>query len=138
MAERRILVGIDGSEDSIRAGKVAVRLAKAINASLTLAMIENPEDYALTLERDSLLKAKEALIWNVLQNAKDEIAEEGVEIDTEIGLGNPAMKLAEMARDGYELVVVSRKGLGATKSLFMGSVSVRLAQHSEVPVLVVP
>mgnify|MGYP005838353439 FL=1 len=62
MAERGILVGIDGSEDSIRADKVAVRLAKIINASLTLAMIENPEDYALTVERDSLLKAKEALI----------------------------------------------------------------------------
>ena len=56
------MVGIDGSEDSIRADKVAVRLAKIINASLTLAMIENPEDYALTVERDSLLKAKEALI----------------------------------------------------------------------------
>ena len=47
-----------------------------------------------------------------------------METETEIGLGNPAMKLTEMAKDGYEMVVVSRKGLGATKSLFIGSVSV--------------
>jgi nucleotide-binding universal stress UspA family protein len=134
----RILVGIDGSEDAIRAAKLAVKVARMLNATLTLVMIENPEDYALTVERESLLKAKEELMWNILQTAKNEIAEEGVEIDTMIDVGNPALKLAEMAKNGYDMVVVSRKGLGATKSLFMGSVSVRLVQHSVVPVLVVP
>ena len=136
--KKRILVGIDGSEDAIRAAKMAVKVARVLNATLTLAMIENPEDYALTVERESLLKAKEELMQNVLEMAKNELAEEDVEIDTMIGLGNPALKLAEIARNGYDMVVVSRKGLGATKSLFMGSVSVRLAQHSVVPVLVVP
>ncbi|MGD0057713.1 MAG: universal stress protein [Methanomassiliicoccales archaeon] len=136
--KKRILVGIDGSEDAIRAAKMAVKVARVLNATLTLAMIENPEDYALTVERESLLRAKEELMQNVLETAKNELAEEDVEIDTMIGLGNPALKLAEIARNGYDMVVVSRKGLGATKSLFMGSVSVRLAQHSVVPVLVVP
>lgn len=136
--KERILVGIDGSEDAIRAARLAVKVARMLNATLTLVMIENPEDYALTVERESLLKAKEELIWNILQTAKNEIAEEGVEIDTIIDVGNPALKLAEMAKNGYDMVVVSRKGLGATKSLFMGSVSVRLVQHSVVPVLVVP
>ena len=136
--KERILVGIDGSEDAIRAARLAVKVARMLNATLTLVMIENPEDYALTVERESLLKAKEELMWNILQTAKNEIAEEGVEIDTMIDVGNPALKLAEMAKNGYDMVVVSRKGLGATKSLFMGSVSVRLVQHSVVPVLVVP
>ncbi|MDD1766035.1 MAG: universal stress protein [Methanomassiliicoccales archaeon] len=136
--KERILVGIDGSEDAIRAARLAVKVARMLNATLTLAMIENPEDYAVTVERESLLKAKEELMWNILQTAKNEIAEEGVEIDTMIDVGNPALKLAEMAKNGYDMVVVSRKGLGATKSLFMGSVSVRLVQHSVVPVLVVP
>lgn len=136
--KERILVGIDGSEDAIRAAKLAVKVARMLNATLTLAMIENPGDYAVTVERESLLKAKEELMWNILQAAKNEIAEEGVEIDTMIDVGNPALKLAEMAKNGYDMVVVSRKGLGATKSLFMGSVSVRLVQHSVVPVLVVP
>jgi nucleotide-binding universal stress UspA family protein len=134
----RILVGIDGSEDAIRAAKLAVKVARMLNATLTLVMIENPEDYALTVERESLLKAKEELMWNILQTAKNEIAQEGVEIDTMIDVGNPALKLAEMAKNGYDMVVVSRKGLGATKSLLMGSVAVRLVQHSVVPVLVVP
>ena len=136
--KKRILVGIDGSEDAIRAAKMAVKVARVLNSTLTLAMIENTDDYALTVERESLLKAKEVLMWNVLEAAKNEIAEEDVEIDTMISVGNPALKLAEIARNGYEMVVVSKKGLGATKSLFMGSVSVRLAQHSIVPVLVVP
>jgi nucleotide-binding universal stress UspA family protein len=136
--KERILVGIDGSEDAIRAARLAVKVARMLNATLTLAMIENPGDYAVTVERESLLKAKEELMWNILQAAKNEIAEEGVEIDTMVDIGNPALKLAEMAKNGYDMVVVSRKGLGATKSLFMGSVSVRLVQHSVVPVLVVP
>jgi nucleotide-binding universal stress UspA family protein len=136
--KERILVGIDGSEDAIRAARLAVKVARMLNAILTLAMIENPGDYAVTVERESLLKAKEELMWNILQAAKNEIAEEGVEIDTMVDIGNPALKLAEMAKNGYDMVVVSRKGLGATKSLFMGSVSVRLVQHSVVPVLVVP
>jgi len=135
---RRILVGIDGSGAAIRAARMAVKIAGILGSRVTLAMIESPEDYALTVERESLIKAKEELMMDILQNTKDEIAEEGIEIDTMIGLGNPAMQLTEIAKGGFDMIIVGRKGLGTMKGLFSGSVSIRLAQHSVVPVMIVP
>jgi nucleotide-binding universal stress UspA family protein len=136
--DKRILVGIDGSDAAIRAARLAVRIAKIPGSRITLAMIDSPEDYALMVERESLIKAKEEFMMDILQNTKDEIAEEGIEVDTMIGLGDPAMQLAEIAKGGYGMIVVGRKGLGALKGIFSGSVSIRLAQHSTVPVMIVP
>lgn len=136
--DKRILVGIDGSDAGIRAARLAVRIAKIPGSRITLAMIDSPEDYALMVERESLIKAKEEFMMDILQNTKDEIAEEGIEVDTMMGLGDPAMQLAEIAKGGYGMIVVGRKGLGALKGIFSGSVSIRLAQHSTVPVMIVP
>jgi nucleotide-binding universal stress UspA family protein len=49
---------------------------------------------------------------------------------------NPAQTLVERSR-GADMLVISSRGLGSFRSLLLGSVSHRCAQHAECPVVII-
>lgn len=139
---KRILVGVDGSPPSHKALRVAIQLAKATGARLTLAFVGQPpvlppETYRELLgkiESEHRRYASEAL------SAAQAIAREGgVEAEGLPLYGAPAEALCNAANsENSDLIVVGSRGLGAVKRAFVGSVSDRVAHIANRPVLVVP
>ncbi|MFD3970702.1 universal stress protein [Streptomyces cyaneofuscatus] len=136
----RIVVGVDGSDPSIKALRWAVRQAEltgdtveAVNSweypatSWASMMPGLPEDFdpqALALV--SLNEALEEALGAAGAAAVSKI----------VVIGNPAQSLLDRAQ-GASLLVVGARGRSALKATLLGSVSLHVTQHAPCPVTVV-
>ena len=142
-AQRRIVVGIDGSPESRAALDWAVGEAHcsggAVDAVLAydsgLAWIDVGSEYEDAIVQHSSKRAGEEL-----HRTLDEMTPDGrwpVPLHPLVVAGSPAEVLVELARDA-DLLVVGSRGRGAFAGLLLGSVSQRCAERSSCPVVVVP
>ena len=139
MEFKKILVGIDGSENSKRAAIAAADLAEAFRGSVTLVSVVKPGEYSLAVEDKSFIEDLKEFHNNLVDAVKEDIARPGIAVDTRIDLGTPWKELIRLANEGhYDLIVVGSKGAGQVAEFLIGSNSTRVVQHSDVPVLVVP
>jgi nucleotide-binding universal stress UspA family protein len=139
---KRILVGVDGSNESRAAAKFAEEIARATESQLIIACSVAPvfvtEGAPELVAQAEVWQGKERELAKI---AVKEIAASigpGVPVETMVTDGQPASALAELARAGdVELVVVGHRGRNAVARAFLGSVADRLVQISPKPVLVV-
>jgi len=138
---KRILVAVDGSEQSRKAMALAIQIATGLTAHVTALHVVvppyvPPEPYAqggFALEV-SLRQYGEHLA----QSAADEARKAGLEADWRIEIGSPGDLISEAATTLHaDMIVVGSRGQGALRRLMLGSVSDRVAHISQVPVLVV-
>ena len=135
----RILIATDGSEGAWAAVEEGVKLAAEIGADVTFVKHQAPRERLLGDHQyqqhltEHLTHARAAL-----DAAEAEARRAGVEFDSDILEGDPALRIAQAAR-GWEaeLVVVGSRGHGAVASAVFGSVSRSLLSRSPVPVMVV-
>jgi nucleotide-binding universal stress UspA family protein len=75
----------------------------------------------------------------IVKQAKIVAKEAGAkDIETSIEIGNPAERILSFAkRHDSDLIVTGRRGLGAFKSLVLGSSSQKITQHAECSCLTV-
>jgi nucleotide-binding universal stress UspA family protein len=136
---RQIVVGVDGSEDSIAAARWAVdeaglrdrpvHLVHAYNWPVpTVPMAPPPTDWT----EGSLRQAAEA----VVNDALGRVRADGVQM-TGAAYAGPAPYTLLDASHRAELVVVGHRGHGGFASLLLGSVAATVAAHAECPVAVV-
>lgn len=135
---KKILVGVDGSEVSVRAAAQAFELAKAHKGSVTLAYVLPP--FAVPVDA----------AWAPLAEIQAAETQRGAQVLAEVraSLGNPecleivkigppAETLAELAQaEGFDLVVVGSTGKGMVRRILVGSTADRLVHVSSKPVLV--
>ena len=124
-----VLVGVDGSDNSMRALSWAAQLAAGLDAEVlavhALGLIEG-------MSRDDVADHFESSWCSPLDRSD-------VRSRREIVDGPPAMTLLRVVRDEpVDLVVVGSRGMGGFAELQLGSTSYQLVQHSPVPVTVVP
>jgi nucleotide-binding universal stress UspA family protein len=137
---KRILVGVDGSEASQEAARLAAQIAIRFGARLTLAcvvphLLLPPDAYGLNIEE--VEQGNREYAEKVLADSLGKLGEAGVHAETLVLTGPPAESLAEAALSGdADLVVVGSRGRGAVARVFLGSVSDRLVHISTKPVLV--
>lgn len=136
----RIVVGVDGSESSIKALHWAVRQAEltgdtveAVNSweypatSWASMMPGMPEDFdPQALATVSLTEALEEAVGGA----------RAAEISKVVVIGNPAQALLDRAV-GANLLVVGARGRSPLKATVLGSVSLHVTQHAPCPVTVV-
>ncbi|MGI5838801.1 MAG: universal stress protein [bacterium] len=136
---KKILVAMDGSEQSFKALAEAGKLAKAMKAEITaISVVHDVVVYggyeSVYFDNESLRKASE----EVLRRTKEMMEKEGFAIKTILGKGNAAEVINETAESGdFDLVVMGSRGLGGVSRLLLGSVSGRVANTSKVSVLIV-
>jgi nucleotide-binding universal stress UspA family protein len=122
-----VLVGIDGSAESETALRTAIEILGPRTGRLTIAGVTG-FDYGSSQAQADTKRALESLR---AMAASASVSEAGIIILS----GRPADALTEFAlRDGYELLVVGRRGRGASKAI-LGSTAAQLASAS-TPVLV--
>jgi nucleotide-binding universal stress UspA family protein len=136
---KKILVGIDGSENSKRAAFVAASLAELFKGSVTLVSVVKPGEYSLAVEDKAFIENLKEFHEDLVTAVRDDIKTPGIEVETKIELGTPWKELTRLATEGhYDLIVVGSRGIGQVAEFLIGSNSTRVVQHAEIPVLVVP
>lgn len=138
---KRVWVGIDGSNASQKAARMAAEIAGRFAAELTLVyvvprLLLPPDAYGLTVaevEAEHRSHADE-----VLRSARAALGPAGDACQAQVLYGPPAETLAEAAAaGGAELLVVGSRGHGAVARVLLGSTSDRVVHVSTMPVLVV-
>ncbi|WP_349898140.1 universal stress protein [Parafrigoribacterium soli] len=132
----RIVVGVDGSQSSIEALRLAVRTAQAFGTSVeAIAVWTYPAGAEVALLADW---SPEADAREVLSAVTQEVFgnERPSWFSTAAKRGSAARVLIEESV-GAEMLVVGSRGHGGFMGLLLGSVSAVCAEHAHCPVLVV-
>lgn len=138
---QKILVGIDGSEESFNAFKSALSLAKKINASVSVLYVlplgvEVSSALSLfTGMKDIFRKGAE----KILKEAQSIAEEEGIEVRLKFEEGEPYTKLVDILyAEESDLLVLGKSGKGGLAKALIGSTASRAIGASPVDVLVIP
>jgi nucleotide-binding universal stress UspA family protein len=138
-----IIVGIDGSEHSIRALEWAIKEAAARHAPVTVLTVHVvPQSgwtgMPITLPQDSidLERAQQAAEEMTLKVTSQLVDAQPASVTVRAVIGYPAQQLVEESREA-DLVVVGSRGAGGFAKLLAGSVSSQVVQHAHCPVVVV-
>lgn len=124
-----VVVGIDGSEESLTALQLTMDLLGDTASSITVANVLDYE--ARTAPAGEEVRAEAAELLAEATSHLDHPA-----LSTQILYGPPDRALSEFAvHNGKELIVVGARGRGAAEALF-GSVTQSLVGNSDVSVLV--
>ncbi|HEU5268662.1 MAG TPA: universal stress protein [Jatrophihabitans sp.] len=136
---QRIVIGVDGSEQSIQALRWARRLAADIGARLEAVLAwEYPMITGWGTAAMPLTYNLHADMEKVLTDAVDTAfgADRPADLRLDVLEGHPARLLIERSADALMLVLGSR-GHGGFTGLLLGSISANVAEHAHCPVLVV-
>jgi nucleotide-binding universal stress UspA family protein len=137
-AFKRILVGVDDSDNSLRAAHKAADIAVFFHAEIMLLYVIQPTESAYYTGMPTTEDAERAKGEEKLYRAKIVCEEAGLVPELKVMLGNPAEVLLEYSKRGFDLVIVGTRGISALANFIMGSVSLRVVQLSKAPVMVVP
>jgi nucleotide-binding universal stress UspA family protein len=135
---RRIVVGVDGSEDARRAVDWAVDEARLHGWSLELVHgvevgVAAASPYGSGVVLEQLQDAGRQLLDAEVERVRAlDVTARGI-----LDIGSAAYALIEASRDAAMLVVGTR-GHGGFHGLLLGSVSTACVHHAHCPVVVVP
>jgi nucleotide-binding universal stress UspA family protein len=136
----RVLVGVDASENSVRAADWAATLAASLGARLAVAHAldlpdVNPSAAAeTTAHRERRHREGERILSRTTKRIADR--HPGLPVGVELSERDPAQALAVLAQDA-DLLVTGTRGHGGFTGMLLGSVSNKLAAHAPCPVVVI-
>jgi len=134
----KILVPIDGSDNSVRGLRQAISIAQPTGATITGLYVVNlhPRE---TIRFNLQQRKKEiSFAERVIDEATSLAARFNVGFRPKTDSGNPGEKITKLAKDdNYDLIVIGSRGRGAGKELFLGSVSNYVLHKADAPVMIV-
>jgi len=143
MADKPVIVGVDGSEESLLAAEWAALEAQRRGTSLRIvsAPLPSPRVHAYHAYHASpaaVADALRAVSARALDAARlrSEAAAPGVPVEACLLSGPPALAMAGSGWDA-SLLVVGARGAGGFAAMVLGSVSRYAAMHAACPVVVV-
>lgn len=140
-----ILIATDGSELASRAVEHGTKLAKSIGANVLLLTVTE-RFHVLTLSPDQLEETP-ASFREHMQRQADRILAEATEIANNLGIkaqtlhvedDAPYRAIIRTAEDRCcDVIVMASHGRGGVSALVLGSETMKVLHHSNIPVLVV-
>ena len=138
----KILVPVDGSENSFRALEQAIFLSiKIQEAQITvLYIIEDlPSLYIYSPKIIEKLRADyKSEYTKILERCKEIAKKNKININTVLLEGDPASKIigySEMEK--FDLIIIGSRGMGKFKEVIIGSVSNKVLHHAKCSVMLV-
>jgi nucleotide-binding universal stress UspA family protein len=137
-----VVVGVDGSDESVAALRWAARYGAAVGASVRAVLAWHYPTAAgvppVGITPAAVSSEVEERIKTDLANtvAKASPDAPGLQIDSEIRYGHPAQVLIEESASA-DLLVVGRRGHGGFLGMLLGSVSQHCVNAAHCPVVVV-
>ncbi|MEX5298088.1 universal stress protein [Kocuria sp. CPCC 205292] len=132
-----IVVGVDGSPQSVEALRWAARTAEALGAGIkAVGAWEYPPEYAgyVPLGSDNFDEITRKQVDKAVHEAFGDDVPAG--LSTSVVFGHPAKVLVHESEDAT-MLVVGRRGHGGFRGLLLGSVSAACVAHASCPVLVI-
>lgn len=137
----KILVPVDGSENSVRAFERALALAKGTGAQVAIVLvIEAPPTVYVGSQKllDQLLQNFRKESAKVLDRYEEVAEKQGLKIESAVMEGDPASHIMAFAeKGGFDMIVMGSRGLGKFKGIVLGSTSRKVLQNAKCPVLIV-
>ncbi len=138
----KILVPVDGSENSFRALEHAIFLSTKIKeAQITvLYIIEDlPSLYIYSPKIMEKLRADyEREYTRILERCKEMANKSGTNINTVLKEGDPASKIIGYSdMEKFDLIIMGSRGMGKFKEMIIGSVSNKVIHHAKSSVMLV-
>jgi len=138
-----ILVPTDGSETSINAGRLAIRIAVTCSVPITFVYVvdsaiadeiaEATSKAAETVHRELEAKGRRYLDY-LSRLAQDR----GLQTGQVIRHGIPHSEIANLAREqSVDLIIIGQVGRRGPRRVLIGSVAERVIEYAPCPVLVV-
>ncbi|KIN71938.1 universal stress protein [Sulfitobacter guttiformis] len=139
---KRIVVGLDGSDTSEKALRVACDLALKYGSELHLVHTPQPQPVAFAMGAVAGYHAVTTMpSAEEVKTAGEMILNSGTSIveklkctvtGAHLGQGDPADNIMHYAKNGSaDLIVTGRRGLGVVGALVAGSTSQRINHHAE-------
>lgn len=134
----KILVATDGSDTAAAAVEHAADLARMAASKEVVVIHVCP---ACTLELDPDSKNRETAS-KIVNEAAEAVASEGVQVRTILEMDYPPEEvgdaLLDIIRDEKaDLLILGSRGLSEFKGILLGSISHKVLQRAECPVLVI-
>jgi nucleotide-binding universal stress UspA family protein len=139
----KLLVAIDGSKNSLRALKYAIKLVGRMSEPSELLIVNAHDDIALRgasqfVGKDAVKQYLDDISLGEMKDAIEAAQKSKVRFETRLLRGQIAPTIAKAASDaGCDLIVLGSKGRSALKDLLIGSVAQRVASLAEMPVTLV-
>lgn len=140
----RILVGLDGSDYSLRALDFAIDLAKKYQSQLVLVHVVIRQIYAINppeagiLAGTAIVRELETEGKTILTQGEEKVKAQGLPVEPRLRQGVPAEELLRAAADEKaDLMVLGSRGLSQVRAFLLGSVSDKVSHHAKCPTLIV-
>ena len=136
---KKILVGMDGSQNSIRGLNSAISLARQSQGVITGIHVlpEFPPSYEIDMKKFRAKMNKQA--QKFMNLAKVSAGRHGIDFKEKIASSkNPVDTIVGFAKKNkFDVIVIGSRGLGSPKATYVGSVAHGIVNNSKVPVLVI-
>jgi nucleotide-binding universal stress UspA family protein len=140
----KILVGLDGSDFSLKALDFAIDLAKKYRSQLVLVHVVVRQIYAINppeagiLAGTAIVRELEAEGKAILTKGEETVKAQGIPVEGRLRQGVPAEELLRAGVDEkVDLIVLGSRGLSQVKAFLLGSVSDKVSHHAKCPTLIV-
>ena len=141
---QHILIPTDGSELTTTAVEAAARLAKALDARVTILSVKDPFPFSAISEMQPMppqefLDAQERLAQSRVKLAQEAcqamgLSHQGFTVEAD----HPWKAIIDTAKThACDLIVMASHGRRGVSALLLGSETQKVLTHSKVPVLVV-
>lgn len=139
----KVLVPVDGSENSLRAARYVLKMAKT-HPSLEVTLLSVACFYDIRymaeawVNEEQINRQCELTFAQKLAEAKKIFEEEGVSVNTVLLSGDPAEAIISyVEKEGVDKVVMGSRGLSPFKGMIFGSVTYKVLSNVKVPVTII-
>jgi len=135
---KKLLVAVDGSENSLRAAKHAAHIASlSENCSVTIVYVADYSKIQSEVLYESLDQLKEENRKKVIP-AEEIFKNKNIPYTVEILQGMPGQTIVNYAnKHEFDMLIIGSRGLNALQKMVLGSVSHKVVKGADCPVLVV-
>jgi nucleotide-binding universal stress UspA family protein len=137
----KILVPVDGSDNSYRALDAALVLSEKLGSNITVihVMEEVPITHIGSEKLlNELLEAYKKENQDILSRCSEIATQKGLTINTFLLQGNPASVILDFSKkEKFDILIMGSRGLGKFKELILGSVTSKIVHHSPCAVLLI-
>jgi nucleotide-binding universal stress UspA family protein len=135
----RILVGVDGSETSLRAAAYAAGLARRQGARLIVLYVKTAPPPSIVAPEAIVLmnEGHDQIAAEILEQIEQNAPRLGIRAELQIREGNPYGELLQLAEERKVDAIVVGASTQAGHRL-VGSLATKLVRHAAWPVTVVP
>ncbi|KUO51202.1 MAG: hypothetical protein APF76_17080 [Desulfitibacter sp. BRH_c19] len=139
----KILLAVDGSENSQRAAEKALEFANQLPVKITVISVLTdfiPSILELSKKKyyENLVESHKRHNEDILDRYKNFFKENNVEAEVLSRFGPPVEEICKEAEKGqYSFLIIGSRGLSNLKKTVMGSVSYNIVHCASIPVMVV-